>query len=435
MKRFPPLPLLLVLLGPGSALPVGAGSIAVAQAPTNSGAKEEQKTADQQQAPAEETQRESVMERTLPEGVKRFLPGQETQQAAAGQPAVKTPKKTLTEEILAGSGAADVAHKIWTYVLFRVDGEAITIRKIVVALLVLVVGIFATRWFSRVLGERIFPRMGMKPEAGPTVRRLTHIFLLTIVIFVALDIAQVPLGVFAFVGGALAIGIGFGSQTLLNNFVSGIILLIERPIKQGDWIDVEGTYGMVENIGLRATAVRTPNNTHIVIPNSAFLEKNVLNWTLSDDIIRTSVLVGVAYGSPTRQVAQLIRKAVDEHNKILKNPKPVVLFGNFGDNSLEFEVIFWMHMKKIMDRRIIESDIRYRIDNLFREAGVTIAFPQRNVHLDFGPDDPIPVQVVAQRTGAVIEQSRPNTAESAAEARRRKQKGESKLPDDVPKKD
>ena len=161
----------------------------------------------------------------------------------------------------------------------------------------------------------------------------------------------------------------------------------------GDLIEVENLLGSVEHIGPRSTRVRSADNVDIIVPNSSFLEHNVVNWTLSDDRYRAHVVVGLAYGSPTRNAAKLIRRAVEEHGKVLKTPKPIVLFTDFGDNSLVFEVHFWLRMRRLMDRRTIESDIRYRIDALFREAGIVIAFPQRDVHFD--AVKPVEVRVLA----------------------------------------
>ena len=123
-------------------------------------------------------------------------------------------------------------------------------------------------------------------------------FLLTVAFLTALRMVQIPLTAFAFVGGALAIGVGFGSQNIVNNFISGIILLVERPIKRSDLVDVGGIFGNVEQIGLRSTRIRTGDNVHIIVPNASFLESNVVNWTHSDPKVRVSVSVGVAYGSP-----------------------------------------------------------------------------------------------------------------------------------------
>jgi len=142
--------------------------------------------------------------------------------------------------------------------------------------------------------------------------------------------------------------------------------------------------------------VRTADNTHIIVPNSAFLEKNVLNWTLSNNTIRVPVSVGVAYGSSTRDVARLLRRAVEEHGQVLEKPEPMVRFEEFGDNSLNFAVLFWIQAKTISDRWKIQSDIRFRIDSLFREAQISIAFPQRDVHLDTA--NPVDIRLLTRDT-------------------------------------
>ena len=159
-------------------------------------------------------------------------------------------------------------------------------------------------------------------------------------------------------------------------------MMAEGPISIGDLIEVEGILGEVEEIGARCTRVRTGENIHILVPNSSFLEKNITNWTLSDRKIRTRVIVGIAYGSPVREAERLLLKAVNENDKIIKSPEPFVLFADFGDNALVFEVYFWINVRRLMEKRLAESGVRFRIDELFREAGIGIAFPQRDIHLD-----------------------------------------------------
>ena len=198
----------------------------------------------------------------------------------------------------------------------------------------------------------------------------------------ALRLVDFPLTIFTIAGGALAIGVGFGSQELMNNFISGLIMLMERPVRVGDLVELGGTYGHVEAIGARSTRVLASNNTHIIVPNSFFLQNNVINYTLSDDVVRTVVKVGVAYGSPVREVERLLKQALVDKPKVIHDREPRILFANFGDNSLEFEMYFWVHARSIMERNATESEVRFDIDDLFRGAGITIAFPQRDIHLD-----------------------------------------------------
>jgi small-conductance mechanosensitive channel len=197
-----------------------------------------------------------------------------------------------------------------------------------------------------------------------------------------LEIVNVPLTVFAFLGGAVAIGVGFGSQNLINNFISGLILLVERPIRIGDLVNVDGIDANVEHIGARSTRVRTGTNLEILVPNSKFLENNVANWTFTDSRTRTSVSIGVAYGSPVREVMEILERVIRRHEAALSTPEPIVLFQDFADSALVFEVHFWINMRRMMDGAKIRSEVRVAIDDAFRQAGIVIAFPQRDVHID-----------------------------------------------------
>ena len=262
------------------------------------------------------------------------------------------------------------------------DDRPITVRKVVAGLLLFLIGVFVSRWLSRFLGKRMLPRLGMNGGAATAVQSIAFYVLVVSFGFLAMDMVNIPLTVFTFLGGAVAIGVGFGSQNILNNFISGLILLAEQPIRVGDLVDIGGLCGNVEKIGARSTRVRTGANLEIIVPNSKFLENNVTNWTLSDTRMRSVVKVGVAYGSPTSTVDRLLRQAVDECPDILHDTEPIVLFSDFGDNSLMFEVHFWLQVRSMMQARIVESDLRHRIDRLMRDANIAIAFPQRDIHLD-----------------------------------------------------
>jgi small-conductance mechanosensitive channel len=292
---------------------------------------------------------------------------------------------------------------VWNYQLTSAEEEPITPGKIVNALLIFLIGYFVASVVSRGLGRRVFPRIRLEEGASQAFQSLAFYLLLIIAFITALRMVEIPLTAFAVLGGALAIGVGFGSQNVVGNFISGIILLAERPIKIGDLIELEGVYGSVERVGLRSTRVRSGDNFHIIVPNSAFLENNVINWTHTDPRVRVHITVGVVYGSPTREVERLFRVVLNEHPLVLQHPEPIVLFKDFGDNALIFEIRFWIEMRTITDRLRIESDIRFRIDDLFREAEIVIAFPQRDVHLDSA--SPIEVKLT--------DATRPTDAEDA----------------------
>jgi len=287
-----------------------------------------------------------------------------------------------------------VARDVWTYRLALLDGQPIRVGTLVVAALLLVVGYQVSRRVSRALGRSLQRRFQVDPGPATAVETLGFYALFVAFAVTALRLVNFPLTAFTLVGGALAIGVGFGSQNIMNNFISGLILMLERPIRPGDLVQVEGTHGTIERIGARSTRIRASDNTHIIVPNSFFLENNVVNFTLSDDVLRTKVTVGIVYGSPTREAARLIRQALDEHEGVLESYEPQIMFSDFGDNALVFDAFFWVRARSILGRRRIESDVRFRIDDLFREAGIVIAFPQRDVHLDSAR--PIDVRVLRE---------------------------------------
>ena len=284
---------------------------------------------------------------------------------------------------------------IWNYEITSIQDSPITVRKVVVGILLLLTGLYLSRISTRWFGKRFLPRLGLNEGAIAAIQSMLFYLLVLTVVMLSLRVINVPLTAFTIFGGALAIGIGFGSQSIVNNFISGLILLAERPIRVGDLVQIDDLVGVVEHIGTRSTRVRSPENRDIIVPNSSFLEKNVVNWTLSDDRYRTHIVVGVMYGSPVRDVIRLIRRALREHGKVLPKPEPIVLFADFGDSALIFEAHFWIRMRRLMDCRVVESDIRARVDALFREAGIVIAFPQQDVHLD--SQSPIQVRLIPNK--------------------------------------
>ncbi len=282
---------------------------------------------------------------------------------------------------------------IWTFELFvvedtiSVDGQLVTaerpvtISKVVRALIILVLGLWLTTLLKHRLSGLVAKLLKLEAGAALLVEKFLQSIAIFILLIVTLITVKIPLTAFAFMGGALAIGIGFGAQALINNFISGIILLFERSIKAGDRVEIEGTKGRVVNIGLRCSQVRRYDGVDILVPNSDFLQKSVVNWTLTDQLIRLEVRLGVAYGSPTREVAKIVAKALDEHGQILENPEPIILFEDFGDSALIFCVYFWVEVQESFDYRIIASDLRHMLVKRFDEANITIAFPQLDVHI------------------------------------------------------
>jgi potassium efflux system protein len=283
--------------------------------------------------------------------------------------------------------------------VFVIDEHVIRVRQLLMVLIVLFGGLLLLKQGIRLFRKRVLSKTTLKPNEAVALTKILYYFGVLLILLFCMHLVHLPIAAFAFLGGALAIGVGFGAQNLLNNFISGFIIMAERPIRLGDLIEIEGSFARVEDIGPRCTRIRTADNIHILVPNSSFLEKNIVNWTLSDQKVRAHVTVGVTYGSPVREVERLLVKTARENEKVLREPEPFVLFRDFGDNALIFSLYFWVSMETMAERLLLESNIRFRVDDLFREGGIVIAFPQRDVHLD--TSKPLQLKVVGH--GDVLE--------------------------------
>lgn len=261
-------------------------------------------------------------------------------------------------------------------------GDAsITLAQILAVLLLVLLGGLFVVWSARGL-RRLLNARSVSPDLVQILSRAWLIIGLVVLAFIVLDYLNVPLTAFAFISGAVAIGVGFGAQNIINNFISGWILMWERPIKIGDFLELSEVHGTVESIDTRSTRIRRLDGVHVLVPNSFLLENSVTNWTLVDRLVRTSVRVGVAYGSDVVKVTELLKQAADEHENVLKEPERAVIFDDFGDSALIFELTVWVYAGAERGLRIIRSDLRYRITELFNQNGVVIAFPQTDIHVD-----------------------------------------------------
>ena len=274
-------------------------------------------------------------------------------------------------------------------------GKVITLGQLTGILLLLIFGYLGSRLVGYILGKRLAGTK-LRPDVIYVLKRIAFFVILVLVVITALGLLGIPLTAFAFATGALAIGVGFGAQNIINNFISGWILMVERPIRIGDFIEIDDAQGVVENIGNRSTRIRRTDGVHLLVPNSMLLERTVVNWTLVDLEIRTTVRVGVAYGSPVRLVADLVLQAVKEQDEIKQKPAPSVIFDDFGDNALAFDAYFWCDVGGERVLREIRSSIRFRISELFEQNGVVIAFPQRDVHLD--SSSPLEIRMIGKET-------------------------------------
>jgi small-conductance mechanosensitive channel len=277
------------------------------------------------------------------------------------------------------AGAAAVG-RVLTRPFLTVAGLSLTLSLLVkVAVLLALLGVIARRT-ARLLETRVLVHTSFDPGQRYAVSRFVSYLVFALGLLIGLESLGVNLNSLLVVGGALGIGIGFGLQTVVANLVSGLILLIERPVKLGDRIQVGETVGDVVRIGARSSWVRTNANVVIIVPNSEFLNQRVVNWTANDPRARFELQVGVAYSSDPAEVRRLLLELARRHPDVLASPEPEVLFTAFGDSSLDFLLRVWT-VRHVQTPAILKSDLYFAIFTALKERGIEIPFPQRDLHL------------------------------------------------------
>ncbi|NVJ65318.1 MAG: mechanosensitive ion channel [Gammaproteobacteria bacterium] len=260
--------------------------------------------------------------------------------------------------------------------------------------IILAIGLVVLAWFlsysiAKFTGKKLSNASRIDKTTVAIIQKIIFFATLILVFLLILSFLDIPLTAFAFISGGVAIGLGFGAKNIIENFLSGWILMSERPIRIGDYIELDSSYGTVISIGNRSTIVKRIDGVHITIPNSQILESKIVNWSLIDPFVRTTVRVGVSYGSDVKLVDKLLLEICQEHPDLLQDPVPRIVFEDFGDNALIFDVFFWVSLKQGRELRLIRSELRHAINQKFNEHGVVIAFPQRDVHLHLDKGGPL----------------------------------------------
>ena len=250
-------------------------------------------------------------------------------------------------------------------------------------ILAFAVAIWASLLISRfvrfILEEDVLPRIDLPRGVPNAISKLVHYAIVGFGFFVAIAAAGLELDRFAIIFGALGVGIGFGLQSIVNNFISGLILIFERPIQEGDTIQVGSLLGDVRRIGIRSSTLRTFDGSEVIVPNANLISNEVINWTLSDRHRRVELPVGVAYGTDVRKVLEILKDVASKHPQVLKHPEAQALFRSFGDSSLDFSLRFWAaNLDSWMQ---VSSDVAVAVHDALAEAGIEIPFPQRDLHV------------------------------------------------------
>ena len=275
----------------------------------------------------------------------------------------------------------DFIVKVWTTELFGPD--TVTIGGILILVFLFASVIIVERILQRLLIRRFLSKTRLQPSLQFGLSRIIGYTLSAIGFYVAFQAVGLDLSSLAIVAASGGVGVGFGLQNIINNFVSGIIILAERPISSGHRIDVAGVAGRVTKIQLRSTTVVTNDNITMIVPNADFISNTVTNWSHGDPKVRIRVPIGVAYGSDLKLLQRLLLEAAEEHPKALRDPSPVVLFTEFGDSSLNFELGVWTQEMTATPIHFT-SQMNFIIEQKLRENDIEIPFPQRDLHVRSG---------------------------------------------------
>jgi small-conductance mechanosensitive channel len=283
----------------------------------------------------------------------------------------------------------DKLHEFFNLYLFTINQTKVTVSSMLWFLLVIIVFLIISKVFTKFILNKILGKLKIEKGLHFAFSRIAHYLIMITGTVVAFQFIGLNLNGLAVIFGFLSVGIGFGLQNVTSNFVSGLILLFERPITIGDRVTVGSTEGDVIAINMRSTTIRSLNNITIIVPNSEFVSSQVVNWSHGDPKVRLDVEVGVSYGSDLDTVITALKEVAEKNAYVLTNPKPEVIFSSFGDSSWNLQLRAWL--KDPYDYYRIRSSINCDIVRTFRQYNVEIPFPQRDLHVR----SPLPVPVLA----------------------------------------
>ncbi len=269
--------------------------------------------------------------------------------------------------------------KFLGFTLFSINQTPITVLSLVLFVLVLTISFFITKFFNFFILRRLLLRFGVDQGVRFTLQRINFYLMMSIGTIIAFQFIGIDLSGLAVIFGMLSVGIGFGLQNVTSNFVSGLILLLERPIKIGDRVMVGQTEGDVQDINIRSTTIRSLDNVSIIVPNSDFISSKVVNWSYGDTRVRINIEVGVSYDSDLDLVLNTLLEIAKAHPQVLSSPEPDVLFDSFGDSAWNLRLRVWLAFPK--DHHKVRSDLNIAIVRKFRERAIEIPFPQQDIHV------------------------------------------------------
>ncbi|MDG1277721.1 MAG: mechanosensitive ion channel [Algoriphagus sp.] len=280
-------------------------------------------------------------------------------------------------------GIIDWFEKIMNLSLFNLGDSKLTIGLIITLVISFIILFVGSEWIRKLIVNKILSRYRLDLGTRTSIGTMVKYFLILAGIFSILQTNGLDLSAFGILAGAVGVGIGFGLQNITNNFISGLIILFEQPIKEGDRIEVGDVSGDVIKISARSTMIVTNDNISIIVPNSQFIDSQVINWSHNDRNIRFNFPVGVSYKEDPEKIKRILLDVAKHNGGVLNLPEPDVLFEEFGDSSLNFSLRVWTS-EYINRPKVLKSQLYYEIFRIFKEENVEIPFPQRDLHMKSG---------------------------------------------------
>ena len=281
---------------------------------------------------------------------------------------------------------------VFTTPLFEINHKPITATGIVIFFLILFISWVVSRWLRKTLMAYAQKYQSVDTAMAFTLSRIFHYLILLVGFFIAISTLNINLSDFALIAGALGVGVGFGLQTIVNNFISGLVLLFEKTLKRGDFVELEsGVFGEVQSINMRSTVITTPDNVDIVVPNAEFVGGRVTNWTMRETARRFHIPFGVAYGTALQATEEAVLQATEKIPYTLSNfagREPQVWLVELGDSSLNFELVVWIRTRAVKSPAKIKAAYLWQIHEALIQNNIEIPFPQRDIHIRSGSDNP-----------------------------------------------
>jgi len=282
--------------------------------------------------------------------------------------------------------------EIWKYQIYSAKTFSLTTGHIISAVVILIIGIIVAKIIKHIIEKRINRHApNISKHDSVFIQKIVYFVIVIIFLYIALSILDIPLSTVKFLAGGIGIGIGLGLKDYINNFWSGFIIMVEKPFKLGDVVEISDNIGRIWDINFRSTTVHTEENMDIIIPNSVALDESIINWTKKDNMILSSVKIGIGYNSELEHAKDVMIKAAASVEGVLDTPTPFVLFKEHGSSSLIFELFFSINVINKMERWEYESKVNFALNKILRENNIEIPYPYRN--LSFDNNSPINIKL------------------------------------------